>query len=267
MKVLVLVARLSLVCVSLIVMSLMLTGQSSAKIDKKNIVGMWLLDKGKGTIAKGSSLNGNDGELMNGPKWVKGKFGMALEFDGVDDYVEVQKSILDAENSASICGWAKTSESGTYKGIFGNRPCIRKEKGGLTFRITNNNMLELIVNGWEMGHNIGTDYSSYIDGNWHFICGVYDGSNTYIYINGMEKAKGDYSKDIIASNYVDIGRYIWEDIGNDYYFNGLIDDVGIFNVALTEDDIKYIMTKGLSITSVVYPSGKLTTTWGNIKAQ
>ena len=85
----VVLAKLSLVCISLIVISLMLTGQSSAKIDQETIVGMWLFDEGKGEVTKDSSGNGNDGKLMNGPKWVDGKFGKALEFDGTDDNVEM----------------------------------------------------------------------------------------------------------------------------------------------------------------------------------
>jgi hypothetical protein len=47
--------------------------------------------------------------------------------------------------------------------------------------------------------------------------------------------------------------------------NGLIDEVGIFNVALTEDDIKDIMNKGLEGVTAVSPSGKLTTTWADMK--
>ncbi len=74
--------------ISLVVISLRFAGISSAKIDPKNIVGMWLFDEGKGDIAKDSSGNKNDGTLMNDPKWVDGKKkpGKALEFDGKDDW-------------------------------------------------------------------------------------------------------------------------------------------------------------------------------------
>jgi len=47
---------------------------------------------------------------------------------------------------------------------------------------------------------------------------------------------------------------------------GIIDEVGIFNNALSEDDVKAIMQKGLEQTALmVEPSGKLASTWGNIK--
>jgi hypothetical protein len=88
--------RFTVVCISFIVVSLMFVGIGNAKIDPKNIVGMWLFDEGKGDIAKDSSENGNDGELMNDPKWVDGKKkpSKALEFDGKDDYVIVHLGIM-----------------------------------------------------------------------------------------------------------------------------------------------------------------------------
>ena len=55
-----------------------------------------------------------------------------------------------------------------------------------------------------------------------------------------------------------------------YYFNGLIDEVAIFNVELAEKDIQSIMNKGLERISgliAVELSGKITTTWDNIKAR
>jgi len=49
------------------------------------------------------------------------------------------------------------------------------------------------------------------------------------------------------------------------YFPGSIDDVGIFNVALTVNEINDIMSKGLAGITAVSPSGKLATTWSEIK--
>ena len=59
---------------------------------------------------------------------------------------------------------------------------------------------------------------------------------------------------------------VW--IGNDGYqqhFNGLIDEVAIFNVALTVDEIKRIIKQGLSEVLAVSPRGKIALTWGRIK--
>ena len=51
------------------------------------------------------------------------------------------------------------------------------------------------------------------------------------------------------------------------YFNGILDEVGIFNEALSEETINEIMMDGLQTVLAVAPSGKLATVWGQIKMQ
>ena len=51
------------------------------------------------------------------------------------------------------------------------------------------------------------------------------------------------------------------------YFNGALDDVGIFNKALSENEINDIMTNGLQEVLAVAPTEKLATTWGTIKTR
>jgi len=55
--------------------------------------------------------------------------------------------------------------------------------------------------------------------------------------------------------------------GNVGFYTGSIDEVAIFNVILSEDDFKIIITKGLKAIAAVFPTGKLTTTWSNIKKE
>src|SRR5690349_16688012 len=56
------------------------------------VVGYWKLDDGTGTVAADSSGQGNNGTLVNGPTWTAGKVGGALQFDGVNDVVDVPNS-------------------------------------------------------------------------------------------------------------------------------------------------------------------------------
>ncbi|MDQ1316751.1 MAG: hypothetical protein QG588_400, partial [Candidatus Poribacteria bacterium] len=73
--------------VCLIVISLVLTEQSSAKTDPKNAVAIWLLNGIEGGIVKDSSQNQIDGQTLGNPKLAEGKFGKALELNGSTDYV------------------------------------------------------------------------------------------------------------------------------------------------------------------------------------
>ena len=98
--------RLTVLCISLITVSLMFAGISNGAINPENAVGIWLLDEGKGDAAKAFSPAGNDGTLNNGPKWVEGKFDKALEFDGVNQYVDCgNDASLDLTGDFTIVAW------------------------------------------------------------------------------------------------------------------------------------------------------------------
>ena len=82
--------RFTVVCISLIVVSLMFVGLSYAKIDPGAVIGIWFLDDDQRGVAKDSSGNGHDGEIIGDLKVVKAKFNQGFEFDGVlGNYVSV----------------------------------------------------------------------------------------------------------------------------------------------------------------------------------
>ena len=103
-------AKPILVGISLMLISVMFNGQSSAKIDPETIVGLWLFDQDSGQTVNDSSGNNNNGRFVKNPKWVKGKFGNALEFDA-GPYVEVPLSKTNdftGWEQISVCAWYKT---------------------------------------------------------------------------------------------------------------------------------------------------------------
>jgi len=70
------------------------------------LVGAWKFDEGSGTIAYDSSGNNNHGTIY-GATWVDGKFGKALQFDGVDDYVKIEPFTVYGWKGISIVRWVK----------------------------------------------------------------------------------------------------------------------------------------------------------------
>ena len=91
---------------------------------------------------------------------------------------------------------------------------------------------------------------------------VFDGKgNVTGYYNGK---KGDTVADSYTFTDIGIGATFLHQWGQ--YYSGVFDEVAFFNIALTEADIKTLMTKSFNSALAVYPAGKLTTTWGNIKA-
>ena len=108
-----------LLTVSIIFISLMLTGINYADFGAENVMGVWLFNEGSGNTIKDYSANGNDGEISS-PKWIDGVFGGALEFHGVDDYAEVpDDDTLDAElnDGFTIMLWTQMYNADTDGGV------------------------------------------------------------------------------------------------------------------------------------------------------
>lgn len=273
------IARLTAVCVSIIVITLLFTCISYAKIDPKSIVGMWFFEEYKGDIAKDSSGNGNDGKII-GAKWVEGKFGSALEFNGASDYVDCGNDpILNPTSEITVAAWVQLASS-QPAGL--GWSIVAK---GWDAKITPYTLWHLndwvgvqagmygfafgtYAPGWAVAGSPDSE-SLAEDKKWNHVLGTFDGSKFNIYVNGNFIASSPTSTLLENDVITTIGAYV-EGGGIKYYFNGTIDDVAIFNVALTQDDIKSIATNGLSsalAVSPVSPAGKLAATWAAIKAR
>ena len=261
----VVVARLSLVCVSIIVISLMFTGQSYATIDPETIVGMWLLDDGSGKTVKDSSENGFDGEIVGAVEWTKeNKFGgNALVFPGnASSYVKIPHD--DAMNLVTMTAlaWVKMDKEQTD----GNAPIYKADGGNRNYALrlhccpgTNTFYLE-ITNPPGTYHNTytGKEKTILTDGKWHHIAGTYDKKVIRAYVDGVIEGAETAWNGIPNTNKAPIQLGARS-------LKGILDDVGIFNVALSQAEIQDIMKRGLAGITAVSPSGKLATTWGQIK--
>lgn len=239
---------------------------SLAEIDPESITGMWLFDEGKGGTAADSSENGNDGEI-HGAKWVDGKFGKALEFDGASSWVEVPHSNtvgFKAGVSFTItCYFKGTRVAGAlvgknYEDTSQVLPWYLLWNGGADNKVT----LYLRDGASTSFRANGTTEIG--DDKWHFVVGRADADagKASIWIDGKMEAEADFNtKDGYGTGdgVFHIGRHY------DRYTEGIIDEVALFNVALEEDDIKFLMENGLETAAAVEPVNKLTTTWGRIK--
>jgi hypothetical protein len=236
----------------------MLADLSYAKIDPKNAAGIWLFDEGSGDTAKDSSVNKNNGTLKSGPKWIDGKFGKALEFDGKDDNVEVPDNDTLNVTAITLVAWVKSEAKQL---LDGNVIVYKKPSYVLQYWSTTINPGVFVGGQW--GGSGWLPQAVIWDNDWHLVALTYDGSIQKFYVDGV--FKGDNAsckgKIDIANNSLTIGT------GNTGFYTGSIDEVAVFDIALNEDDFKIIITKGLRSIAAVFPIGKLTTTWGNIKKE
>lgn len=265
----IIVVRLSLFYVSFVFMSMILAYGGYAKVDLATAVGVWLFDEGTGNQAKDSSENSNHGKLVKSPKWVKGKFSMALQFDGKGNHVVSSANVgISGSAERTIVFWFNPSSSD-------GRQSIVLWGAGETLKL---HWVE--YNGFQGGPNNiyagGFDGDAYTEetlplNQWHHVAVVHPGkiSATKIYYNGVSQAIklwGGNQGDELET--VDSPVSIGYDLAlNRQPFEGALDEVAIFNVALTESDVKDIMTKGFRNILFVASTGKLATAWGAIKTQ
>ena len=260
------VARLSLVFVILIVISLMFVGINYAKIFLKSAAGIWFFNECVGDQAEDSSEKGNHGKVMNGSNWVKGKLDNALEFDG-SNWVDCGNgaSLSMGSGDFSVGAWVKPSTIGDYLVILTNGgPGIGAQKG-YRLRIEASGEVQFSVRG-DTEQNAVSEETVKAEDWWHVV-GVKNSEKIKLYVNGEEWGSDDAPAGSTDNDFpLQIGRHSAKGrIPDCWYFHGLIDEVFIFPVALSLNDIKKIMNKGLSAIADVSPGGKLTTKWGQIK--
>lgn len=257
-------------CLMSIAVVLILIASPSAigKIDPDTVAGMWLFEEGGGDVAKDSSDAGNDGTIAGPKKWQDGKFGKALEFDGNAVYVEVPANDSIILEELTIVAWAnlKPSQGARWQSIMmrGQNPrnyllAVDRDRQTLQLSITR------AADGGFTGPIGGPVIT---DGDWHHLAGVWgQNEGLVIYTDGEEVGKQVYvqpSQDANPSR-----MRIGDGSNGGHQCEGLLDEVALFSVPLSQDDIKAIMNDGLERTTgflAVEPESKLTTIWGKLKS-
>jgi len=227
---------------------------------QKELVGHWKFDETSGATASDSSGNGNDGTLEGNPQWVTGKIDGALEFDGDGDYV-------DCGNAASldICG----ADAQVTIALWVNTPDVSRAHGALVTKGEWNAGYSLMING-DTTTLVAADRDTnsgdlVTNDQWYHLAVTTDGATGEVtfYINGQLSEVHEKNISGIGQSDmpVNIAREQWG--GGRWYFNGMIDDVRIYNRILTEDEIAQAMEGRAAVEF----SGKLATKWGVLKTQ
>lgn len=231
--------------------------------ESPGMVGYWKFDEGAGTSAADSSGYGNDGILKNQtgscggtacPSWTTGRFGSALSFDGVGDYVDLGNpaSFPNGTMPRTMCAWVKPNSlsSGGYIFFYGSR---------------SNNQAMYIAQSGTAGQLMGGAWASDIYynnffsvGTWSFVCLVYNVTHGVLYGNGA------YLNSTGASSWSLVRSIAQIDV--DWQLNhpwvGTIDEVMLFNYALSASEVlnEYQSIPPTTTTSTSTTTGTTTTT-------
>ncbi|MDH5770526.1 MAG: LamG domain-containing protein, partial [Candidatus Bathyarchaeota archaeon] len=199
--------------------------------------GYWAFDEGSGEFAYDSSGNENTGTLMNGPQWVKGISGTALYFDGINDWVRIpHSSSLDfTGNQMSIEFWMKL-ENDWYPGVSSVNPIIFCKGDALCVAALLGNTGSLRFNLPYLEPYTNSDKTNWKTDTWYHIAGVFTGSQIIIYINGEVDTAQPLTGSVPRSTLnAAIGAHCF---GGKDFFNGVIDEVAIYDYARAAEDIQ-----------------------------
>lgn len=217
-------------------------------------------DELRGDVAEDISDFGNDVTFNGNVKLVDGRFGKAIDLDGASWGEIPDDDSLDIVDGITIEMWAKLRPAGaeqtgvekgtTWKaGLYTLAPYYRNGSILQFFDLPEN------CNDENIGGNIQDD-------TWHFMAGTWDGTTIKLYIDG-EISKESECKGKLTPNNDPV--FIGSRGGTQRFVNGALDEIKMYNYALTEDELKADMDNPQ--TADVLPQDKLTTTWARIKSR
>jgi fibronectin type 3 domain-containing protein len=199
------------------------------RINKAGLVGLWHMDGDW----KDSSVVGNNGTASGATFSVTAKIGpQSGSFDGVNDYVQIPNNPTLNSSKISVELWAK-SNAATWNS---SGSMVSKRDAYIVYPVQGSKEIRFygfIAGNWQFvsWSNPDLDITQ-----WHHYVGTYDGATLTLYVDGIKNSI-PYAGSINAA---DTGSlYLgWDDGQSGRYFNGLLDEVAIYNRPLSDTEVQ-----------------------------
>ncbi len=228
------------------------------------LVASYSFDEGTGTVVHDLSGSGNNGTVANAT-WAQGLFGQALSFNGANSWVTINDSPslhLTAGMTLEAWAWPTAPASGR------SALMVKERAGGLAYSL-------------DAADGANQPPASYVDiantdydskggpglplNTWSFLTGTYDGSNLRLYVNGqLVNTLGASGPITTSAGPLRIGG----DALLGEYFQGLIDDIRVYNRPLNQGEIRSDMNTPAGSTQAdnIPPTGSITSPAANSSA-
>ena len=205
------------------------TGVAVTVLNRPGLVGAWSFDEGAGATAADSSGSNNTATL-SGAAWnASGRFGKAVSFDGVNDWVTVaDSSSLDLTSGMTLEAWLRPSANGGW------RTGLMKEAGSSftwgAYANTSSNRPTGNAGPYEVEGAAQLPLNT-----WTHLAVTYDRVNLRLYVNGTQVGVQPATPALVASSgpFRMGGNSIWDE-----WYSGLIDEVRVYNRALTAPQVQ-----------------------------
>ena len=227
------------------------TANYTVQTGPSGLVSWWKFDEGNGTTAADSSGNGNTMNLVNGVSWVAGKSGGAISANGTNQYATAPGINLSGTSTVTVAFWANRTYSTTTESVmlesstnynnsttgFGFFPDDTVCKG-----------IQAAVHG-NVGYSTNC-YTQPTSGVWHHLAIIYDktqvaSAQTAFYIDGVLQTPT--SNHDTAQNTNAFGNnpiYLFSRAGSQFFNAGEMDDLRIYNRALSANEIQQLYQSG-----------------------
>ncbi len=235
------------------------TGSASA-----DLVAHWRLDEGSGNTVYDSSTFGNDGTFKSDPQWVAGYYGGALEFDGNDDNIDCgNDDSLNITDEITLSAWINI----TQRPVVDSWYTIPWKENAYSMYLygTDNEVTTLAADFWLDTGRADIWNGPDIDippNNWTHIAVTFNGTDFEFYVNGEH----DYTQNEPATIEISTINFLFTEEGSN--FKGLIDDVRVYNRALTQAEILVAMEGSEGYPYALGPEpadgAMLSDTWANL---
>lgn len=201
-----------------------------------SLVSWWKMDDGTNNKTITDYMGNNNGTSQQNTTALQttGKNGGALMFNGTSDYASIPDNASLKPAAITVSAWIKTSDVTQNYAMFASKSSNGGDGWNLRFNsVSGKPMFIALVGDTFVDQSLYSVSIAAANDQWTHVVGVYDGNAVKTYVNG--DLSGSYS---ISGNLV----FNTDDLllgrrADGFYFNGSIDDVQIYNRALSADEI------------------------------
>lgn len=230
--------------IAIIALSMNVFGQ----VPTNGLVGYWPFN-GNANDASGNNNNGT----VTGATLTTDRFGnanKAYSFDGTNDYITVlDNNSLDLTNQLTLSAWFYTESNNPEQAILGKGRDLNHTGYALFHKVSTpaiNTGMSLVNNS--VYNEIFMPQTNVALGTWHQLVGTYDGNIGKLYFDGILVTT--VNKSMTLNYNTNTSLFIGHEVelGHTRFFNGKLDDIRIYNRALTQQEITALYTEcGLSV--------------------
>lgn len=203
----------------------------------------WDMEEGQGSTAFDMSGNENHA-VLSGTKFAPPKFGkFSLRFDGFNDYAEVEDSpTLDQSDALTVSAWVRPDD--LEHGL--DYPFIITKRNAFRMYLHRDRRVRFHLRDPKGTKVTAISRGTIPDKVWSHIVGIFDGSNVKTFVNGRLESTVPFSGSIDLN---DNSLFIGAGDSTQYFFNGKIDDVKVYNRALSDQEILDLFAEGSLVIS------------------